>query len=293
MKGHADENSSMNLIKMPAELVLKFVLPHLGASDLKHLTNVCSYLNDIVQLFIQTFNTAVDLSTSCTLDQVTFMTNTALKLVTLDLSGCLNSPRLRNQPLDLKNVILMNRNLEKVFIPNTWISADIVEALARDAAKLKTVKLSTFKIRLYDLPDGTSRKLWPCSCWGTEMKLEQDFQFGQYFLPETLWRPRGENKIKETEERKLLNNLRMLKKNLDFQDFAWMSISDQKDKTLGGVYPKLVKKKDRNLMDPLDYHEYKCRSGMFYDENNDQDDFGLALFDGLPDYFDALPVHHH
>jgi len=264
MNGHQDENSSMNLIKMPAELVLKFVLPHLGASDLKHLTNVCSHLNDLVKLFIQSFNTNVDLSSTCDLeDQFSFMTNNASKLVTLDLSGYLNSPRLMDHPLDLKSVILMNVNLEKVYIPNTWISAEIVDSLARDASKLKTVKLSTFKIRLYDLPDGTSRKLWPCSCWGTEMELEQNFEFGEYFLPETLWRPRGENKIKQTEERKLLNNLRMLRRNLDFQDYAWISMSDQKDKT---------------LMNPLDYHEHKCRSGMFYDGNNDQDDFGLTLF---------------
>ena len=276
MNGHLDENTSVDLLKLPAELVLNFVFPYLGASDLKNLTEVCCPLNDIVKLFIQSFNRVVNLSTPCTLEQFSFMTNNASKLVILDLSGFKNSPRLRNHPLDLKTVILMNKNLEEVYIPNIWISSETVEALARNASKLKIVQLSTFKIRLYELTDGTSRKLWPCSCWGTEKKLEHGFEFGEYFLPDTLWRSRTEKRNKETEERKLLNNLRIMKKNLDFRDFAWKS--DKKDENM--IVPIL-----KDNMAPLDYHEHKCRNGMFYDGNNDQDNFGLAhYFDAIENY---------
>jgi len=256
------------LDKLPAELVIKFVLPHLGVSDLQSLTKVCSYLNANVKLFMQSFNTNVDLSTPSKLDLFRFITDHTSKLITVDLGGCENSPFDKQHSSDLKNMILRNKNLQKLYIPNSWISADVVEVLARDSPQLKTLQLSTFKIRLYDLTDenGTSRRLWPCSCWGTELELEEGFEFGKYFLPETLWRSKDENNIHETEERKLLNNLRLLRKNLNYKDCALFSMGK------------------KSLMDPLDYHEHKCRRGIFYDGNNDQEDLLLhqlrQIFEG-------------
>ena len=251
-----------NLQNLPAEILTKFVLPHVGVSDLRNLTHFGIHLKDTVELFIKSFNLTVNLSMPSKLDLFCFVTDQALNLVKLDLTGCLNSPCDKQHPVDLKDVILRNKNLEEIYIPNTWISGDLVEVMARNSPKLKVVQLSTFKIRLYDLSEenGTSRKLWPCSCWGTELEVEEEFVFGKYFLPDSLWRPKAGNENRETEEKRLLNNLRMLRRNIDFTDFAWKSTSDGKDD---------------QLMDPLDYHEHKCRKGIFYDGNNDQDDLFL------------------
>jgi len=257
------DRAPANLTNLPPEIVIKYVLPHVGATGLNNLALVDIKWKDSVELFIKSFNTIVDLSQPSKLCLFNFMSKKATNLVKLDLGGCLNSPIDKQHPEDLKNVIISNRNLEEVHIPNTWISSQVVHVLARDSQLLKVVQLSSFKIRLYDLEEtgsGSSRKLWPCSCWGTELEMEEEFEPGEYPLPASLWgSSNDENQNEETEEKKLLNNLRLLRKNTDFQDFAWQSMG----------------KKERNLMDPLNYHEYKCRRGLFYDGNNDQDDFFL------------------
>lgn len=256
------ERAPANLHNLPTEIVTKFIFPHVGAPELKSLVLVDRKLKDSVELFIQSFNENVILSKPCKLDLFNFMTDQTINLVKLDLGGCLNSPCDKQHPEDLKDVILRNKNLEEIFIPNTWVSAEVVQVLARNSPNLKVVQLSTFKIRLFDLSDekGASRKLWPCSCWGTELEMEDEFEFGKYFLPDSLWGSKAGYEDNKTVERKLLNNLRMLRKNIDFQDFAWQS---------------MIESKDKKLMDPLNYHEHKCRKGMFYDGNNDQDDLFL------------------
>jgi len=261
------ERSCANLVNLPMEIVIKYVLPQVGAPGLRNLSLVDSKWREIVQTFIKTFNTIVDLSKPSKQDLFNFMTDKAVNIVMLNLEGCLNSPIDKKHPENLKNVILRNKNLEEIYIPNTWISAEVVDVLARDSEKLKVAQLSSFKIRLYDIDlyndDETgsgSRKLWPCSCWGTELEMEEECKIKESLSPDSLWGPSNDvNQNEETEEKRLLNNLRLLEQNTKFQDLAWQSMG----------------KESRNLMDPLNYHEYKCRKGMFYDGNNDQDDFFL------------------
>eukprot|EP00092_Neocalanus_flemingeri_P001985 GFUD01002118.1.p1 GENE.GFUD01002118.1~~GFUD01002118.1.p1 ORF type:complete len:300 (+),score=75.58 GFUD01002118.1:92-991(+) len=274
------ERSPANLCNLPLEIVIKYVLPHVGAAGLNNLALVDNKWKDCVELFIKRFNTVVDLSKPCKQDLFNFITDQATNLVKLDLGGCLNSPIGKQHPENLENLIKCNKNLEEVYIPNTWISPQVVHALAWNSKNLKVVQLSSFKIRLYDLEHDvgdevdlegaaliSSRKLWPCSCWGTELEMEEEFELGNQFelahhlLPASLWGSSsvGTQTGEETEEKKLLNNLRLLRKNADFEDFAWQSMG----------------KKDRNLMDPLNFHEYKCKRGLFYDGNNEQDDFFL------------------
>jgi len=261
------ERGAANLDNLPLEIVIKYLLPKIGACGLKNLSLVHSKWRETVQTFVRSFNTIVDLSKPSQCYLLTFMTFKAVNLVTLNLEGCYNSPHDTKLPEDLENIILSNKNLLEIYIPNTWISPEVVNALARGSNKLRVIKLSSFKLRLYDLEDNHhnngsetgsgSRKLWPCSCWGTKLEKEEELESLTHSYATHLF-----NQNEETVEKRLLNNLRLLEQNTNFQDVAWQCMEETSEH-------------EKNWMDPLKYHEYKCRKGLFYDGNNDQDDFFL------------------
>ena len=150
----------------------------------------------------------------------------------------------------LESMILRNSCLEEICLSHNWISASVVHHLANKTRNMKKVQISTMKIRLL-LTATESRKLWPCSCWGTEKELDKGFVRREY--PE-ISPVEDENR---PEEKKVLDSLRRLKKKLDFEDFALE------------VDEKLINRKI--LMDPLLFHDHLCRKGMFYDGNRLQD----------------------
>ena len=142
-----------------------------------------------------------------------------------------------------------------------WISTDVVLAMAR-LPNLKNVCFDSSRIRRFINNERFSHIL-PHSCWGyrriNNEQLSLKGLYDQEYID--MWNHYYEQE-KLTPENVLLNLLREFTFKCNFTDLCWIAETEE-------------------LMDPLLFHEYKCRSGL----DGDVDD--PLMFNSLSDLSDS------
>ena len=132
-----------------------------------------------------------------------------------------------------------------------WICSSVIIAIS-ELPCLRNVCFDSLRIRLfYGSEEHHSRKLYPHTCWGTKRVNREGLSLNNHYTVKDIERIK-QKQTHTTPETKILNCLRELTFRSNFTDLAWMSEA-------------------KELMDPLLYHEYKCRPGLFYNSGEDSE----------------------
>ena len=164
-------------------------------------------------------------------------------------------------------MLFSDQNLKEIDLTTStfgWISCNVVFAICK-LQHLKNVCFDSSRIRLFYGPEEHHcRKLYPCYCWGSKRINKEGFILKHHYTQKNI--DHYKRHEKNTVENITLNRLRDLTFKGNFTDLAWMSEA-------------------KEFMDPLLYHEFKCRPGVFYNSDEDSDmDSDISETD-CPDVF--------